>query len=98
VPGVDAAELAAYCLMLGDDALICRTGCRVVTRAPELEDEVALANIGLDLLGQARLLLTPGRRGRGRRPRRGRATPTSATAGEFRNVRLAELPDGDFAF
>src|SRR6478736_9536204 len=57
--GLDGADLAAYCLMLGDDALILAQ--RLIewcTRAPELEEEVALANLGLDLLGQARLLLS----------------------------------------
>src|SRR5919108_5738451 len=56
--GVDGDALAAYCLMLGDDALIMSHRLQQwVTNAPELEDEVAMANIGLDLLGQARLLL-----------------------------------------
>ena len=55
---VDAADLAVYCLMLGDDALIMSHRLQQwCTNAPELEDEVALANIALDLLGQARLLL-----------------------------------------
>lgn len=56
--GVDAADVAAYCLMLGDDALV--AGQRLAgwtTHAPELEEEVALANCALDLVGQARLLL-----------------------------------------
>ena len=58
-PGVDRTALAEYCLMLGDDALIMSHRLQQwVTRAPELEDEVAIANIALDLLGQARLLLT----------------------------------------
>src|SRR5215212_9874050 len=57
--GVDTADLTAYCLMLGDDALIMSHRLQQwVTRAPELEDELAIANIALDLLGQARLLLT----------------------------------------
>ena len=57
--GTDAADLAAYCLMLGDDALIMSHRLQQwCTNAPELEDEVALANIALDLLGQARLLLS----------------------------------------
>src|SRR3982750_1712110 len=56
---VDRADLAAYCLMLGDDALVMSHRLQQwVTRAPELEDELAIANIALDLLGQARLLLT----------------------------------------
>src|SRR3954464_3690894 len=56
--GVDPADLGAYCLMLGDDALVLSQRLTEwVTRAPELEEEVALANTALDLLGQARLLL-----------------------------------------
>jgi ring-1,2-phenylacetyl-CoA epoxidase subunit PaaC len=59
--GLDAAALGAYCLMLGDDALIFSHRLQEwVTNAPELEDEVAVANIALDLLGQARLLLARG--------------------------------------
>ena len=57
--GVDGQALAAYCLMLGDDALVYSHRLQEwVTRAPELEEETALANIALDLLGQARMLLT----------------------------------------
>ena len=57
--GTNAADLTAYCLMLGDDALIMSHRLQqCCTNAPELEDEVALANIALDLLGQARLLLS----------------------------------------
>lgn len=95
---VDGADLAAYCLMLGDDALVMSHRLQQwCTRAPELEDEVAVANIGLDLLGQARLLLT----------RAGKADGSSRTEDdlvyfrderEYRNVRLVELDNGDFAF
>ncbi|GAA3437451.1 1,2-phenylacetyl-CoA epoxidase subunit PaaC [Kutzneria kofuensis] len=95
---VDADRLAAYSLMLADDALVMSHRLQEwCTRAPELEDEVALANIGLDLLGQARLLLT----------RAGKADGTERSdddfaflrdAPDFRNVRLVELPNGDFAF
>jgi ring-1,2-phenylacetyl-CoA epoxidase subunit PaaC len=57
--GVDGTDLAAYCLMLGDDALIMSHRLQQwLARAPELEEETALANIALDLLGQARLLLS----------------------------------------
>ncbi|UJW34747.1 phenylacetate-CoA oxygenase subunit PaaC [Saccharothrix sp. AJ9571] len=96
--GVDAAELAAYCLMLGDDALIMSHRLQEwCTNAPELEDEVALANIGLDLLGQARLLLARA----GKADGTGRGEDELAflrDSGEFRNVRLVELSNGDFAF
>jgi len=56
--GVDAAELAAYCLMLGDDALVLSHRLSEwASNAPDLEEDIALANTALDLLGQARLLL-----------------------------------------
>jgi ring-1,2-phenylacetyl-CoA epoxidase subunit PaaC len=93
---VDRTDLTAYCLMLGDDALVMSHRLQQwVTRAPELEDELALANIGLDLLGQARLLLTRAGAVEGF----GRDEDTLAylrDAGEFRNVRLAERADDDF--
>ena len=58
-PGVDGALLAAYCLMLGDDALVLSHRLsRWTSRAPDLEEDIALANVALDLLGQARLLLS----------------------------------------
>ncbi|RCG22770.1 phenylacetate-CoA oxygenase subunit PaaI [Sphaerisporangium album] len=94
--GVDAADLAAYCLMLGDDALVMSHRLQEwCTRAPELEEEVALANIALDLLGQARLLLSRA----GTADGSGRDEDALAflrDAGDFRNVRLAEAVNGDF--
>ena len=53
------ADVSTYALRLGDDALVLaqRMG-EWVASAPQLEEDVALANIGLDLLGQARNLLT----------------------------------------
>ncbi|MET9970691.1 1,2-phenylacetyl-CoA epoxidase subunit PaaC [Streptomyces sp. NPDC006356] len=96
--GVDAAELAAVCVALGDDALVsAQRLAEWITRAPELEEEVALANIGLDLLGQARLLYS--RAGQADGTGRGEdAYAYFRDAGDFRNVRLAEVPCGDFAF
>jgi ring-1,2-phenylacetyl-CoA epoxidase subunit PaaC len=97
-PGVDGCELAALCLALADDALI--TAQRLgewCTRAPELEVELALANIGLDLLGQARLLYSRA----GQVDGTGRGEDAYAyfrDASDFGNVLLAELPNGDFAF
>jgi ring-1,2-phenylacetyl-CoA epoxidase subunit PaaC len=95
--GVDGGDLAAYCLMLGDDALVMSHRLQQwCTNAPTLEDEVALANIALDLLGQARLLLT--RAGQiDRSDRDEDAFAYFRDAGEFRNVRLVELDNGDFA-
>jgi ring-1,2-phenylacetyl-CoA epoxidase subunit PaaC len=95
--GVDGDELAAYCLMLGDDALVMSHRLQEwVGRAPELEEETALANIALDLLGQARPLLTRA----GQADGTGRDEDAYAfhrSVGEFRNVRLAEVVDADFA-
>jgi ring-1,2-phenylacetyl-CoA epoxidase subunit PaaC len=95
--GVDGADLAAYCLMLGDDALIMSHRLQQwLARAPELEEETALANIALDLLGQARLLLTRA----GQADATGRTEDDLAfgrTEQEFRNVRLAEGSDAGFA-
>ncbi|APU12592.1 MULTISPECIES: 1,2-phenylacetyl-CoA epoxidase subunit PaaC [Actinoalloteichus] len=101
-PGVDPAELAQYCLMLGDDALIlAQRLAEWCSRGPELEEDVAIANIALDLLGQARLLLTRAGEVQGA----GRTEDTLAYhrhAPEFRNVVLVEIdcgpgPGGDFA-
>ncbi|MEU3627566.1 phenylacetate-CoA oxygenase subunit PaaI [Amycolatopsis coloradensis] len=94
--GVDGARLAAYCLMLGDDALIFSHRLQEwCTNAPELEDEVALANIALDLLGQARLLLArAGKADGGDRSEDSYAFFRSEQ--EYRNVRLAELGGGHF--
>ncbi len=105
--GVDPRELAIYCLMLGDDALmLSHRVCEWCSNAPDLEEDIALANIALDLLGQARLLLSraaaadpgvvpvlpPG----------SPVPPEDALAffredHQFRNVRMAEVPGGDFA-
>jgi ring-1,2-phenylacetyl-CoA epoxidase subunit PaaC len=93
--GTDAEALAAQCLALGDDALIYSHRLQQwVTRMPELEEETALANIALDLLGQARMLLT--RAG----TILGRSEDDLAflrDEHEFHNVRFVERADGDFA-
>ncbi|WP_335970944.1 1,2-phenylacetyl-CoA epoxidase subunit PaaC [Streptomyces sp. CA2R106] len=96
--GVDADTLAATCLALGDDALVAAQRlAEWCTRAPELEEEVALANIGLDLLGQARMLYA--RCGQVDGTGRGEdAYAYLRGPADFRNVALAELPNGDFAF
>jgi ring-1,2-phenylacetyl-CoA epoxidase subunit PaaC len=77
-------------LELGDDALIASQRLSEwLTRAPTLEEEVALANIALDLLGQARALL-------------GHVGDEDALAyrrapEEYRCVHLVEREIGDFA-
>ena len=94
--GVAGADLAAYCLMIGDDALIMSHRLQEwLARAPELEEETALANIALDLLGQARLLLARA----GHADGSGRDEDDYAlrrSEPEFRNVTLAEVTDADF--
>lgn len=80
----------AAALALGDDALVLshRLG-EWMGHAPVLEEEVALANIALDLLGQARILLSmAGDEDELAYLREERA---------FRNVQLVEQPNGDFA-
>ena len=95
--GIDAQALAAYCLMLGDDALILSHRLQQwMTRAPELEEETAIGNIALDLLGQARMLLARA----GKADGSGRDEDSFAfwrEEREFRNVRLVERVDADFA-
>jgi ring-1,2-phenylacetyl-CoA epoxidase subunit PaaC len=107
--GIDPADLGAYCLMLGDDALVLSQRLTEwITNAPELEEEVALGNIALDLLGQARLLLaragSVGVLGRSREPGRARDTIPDEDAlayfrdaAEFRCTPLTAEPNGDFA-
>ncbi|MDQ6848739.1 MAG: phenylacetate-CoA oxygenase subunit PaaC [Actinomycetota bacterium] len=94
-PGVDSAALGAYCLMLGDDALVYSHRLQQwMTHMPELEEETAIANIALDLLGQARMLLA--RAGK----TDGRSEDELAyfrNEPDFRNVRLVEHHDADFA-
>jgi ring-1,2-phenylacetyl-CoA epoxidase subunit PaaC len=92
---LDADALATYCLMLGDDALVYSHRLQQwMTRMPELEEETAIANIALDLLGQARMLLARA------------GTVVGLTEDQlayfrdetdFRNVRLVEAQDRDFA-
>ena len=93
--GVKASEdVAQYALRLGDDALILSQRLSWwVSRAPELEEDIALGNVALDLLGHARVLLTYA----------GSAWDKSEDdlayfreEEDFRSLHLVELPNGDF--
>ncbi|MGY1780053.1 1,2-phenylacetyl-CoA epoxidase subunit PaaC [Geodermatophilus sp. SYSU D01036] len=105
--GVDPADLSAYCLMLGDDALVlAQRLTQWITAAPELEEEVAFGNVGLDLLGQARLLLaragSAGVHGRSRERATASIPDEDALAyfrdpDEFRCTGLVAAENGDFA-
>jgi ring-1,2-phenylacetyl-CoA epoxidase subunit PaaC len=89
-------SLFDYTLALADDALVSaqRMGWWI-SRAPELEEDVALANIGLDQLGQARHLLTYA----GELEGAGRTEDDLAYLRDdrdFLNVQLVERPMADF--
>jgi ring-1,2-phenylacetyl-CoA epoxidase subunit PaaC len=95
-PDSATTSLFDYTLGLADDALVSaqRMGWWI-SRAPELEEDVALANIGLDQLGQARTLLTYA----GQLEGIGRTEDDLAYLRddrELRNVKLVERPMTDF--
>jgi ring-1,2-phenylacetyl-CoA epoxidase subunit PaaC len=105
--GVDPVDLAAYCVMLADDALVySHRLAEWCSNAPDIEEDLAIANVALDLLGQARLLLA---RAAAADPSIVPALPEGSPVPpedalaffrgdqEFRNVRLVEVPNGDFA-
>jgi ring-1,2-phenylacetyl-CoA epoxidase subunit PaaC len=87
-----------YVLRIGDACLV--HGQRLAEwtgHAPVIEEDIALANIALDHIGQARALLTLA----GRLEGRGRDEDALAywrAEHEFRNPTALELPRGDFAF
>ena len=90
------AALAEYSLRLGDDSLI--LGQRLSEwcgHAPMIELDLSLANIGLDLIGQAQHFLGTAAE------QRGRGEDADALAFhrdvlDFRNCLLVEQPNGDF--
>src|SRR5437867_881926 len=87
-----------YVLRLADDRLV--LGHRLSEwcgHGPILEEDIALANIALDLVGEATLLLKLA----GELEGKGRNEDTLAyfrDAIDFRNALMCELPKGDFAF
>jgi ring-1,2-phenylacetyl-CoA epoxidase subunit PaaC len=93
-----SVALVEYLLRHGDDRLL--LGHRLSEwcgHAPILEEDIALANIALDYVGQANLLLTLA----GQLEGRGRDADAFAyfrEAVEFRNLQLVELPNRDFGF
>jgi ring-1,2-phenylacetyl-CoA epoxidase subunit PaaC len=95
VAAVDT-DVATYCLRLGDDALVLgQRLCEWAARSPQLEEDVALLNLALDLLGQARSLLTLA----GEREGAGRDEDDLAflrDETDVVNAQLVELENGDF--
>lgn len=90
------AALATYALRLGDDALVLshRLG-EWISNGPAIEEDIALGNIGLDLLGQARSLLTYAGEVEGA----GRSEDDLAylrEEREFLNLQITEIVNGDF--
>lgn len=54
---IDNQDLYTYVLRQADNAMIlCQRLCQWAAKAPELEEDIALTNIGLDMIGQARSL------------------------------------------
>ena len=95
--GVTENAFFDYLLRLADDRLV--LGHRLSEwcgHGPILEEDIALANIALDLIGQAALVLKLAGEVEGK----GRTEDALAyfrDAIEFRNAQLVELPNGDFA-
>jgi ring-1,2-phenylacetyl-CoA epoxidase subunit PaaC len=88
------AEVAEYALRLGDDALIlAQRLSHWISRAPELEEDVALGNIALDQLGHARSFL--GYAG-GAWDKTEDDLAYFRREPEFRCAHLFEQPNGDF--
>jgi len=90
-------SLFEYLLRLADDRLV--LGHRLSEwcgHGPILEEDIALANISLDLIGQATLMLKLAGEVEGK----GRDEDALAyfrEAVDFRNVQIVELPNGDYA-
>ena len=94
---MQANPLFSVTLALADDALV--LGHRLSEwsgRAPSLEEDIALSNLGLDLIGQARLFYTYA----GEIEGQGRTEDALAyfrDAAGYRNLLIVELENGDFA-
>ncbi len=88
-------DLHGFLLQLGDDALIAAQRlAEWCASAPELEEDLALANIALDQLGAARLFLSYAGEADGRTED---DLAYLRDDREFRNCLLVEQPNGDFA-
>ncbi|MZR31825.1 1,2-phenylacetyl-CoA epoxidase subunit PaaC [Sneathiella litorea] len=93
----DKDMLFDYLLRLGDNSLI--LGQRLAEwcgHAPMLEEDLALTNIGLDLLGQARMFLSYAGEVEGNGRDEDRLAYFRDTK-DWRNLLLLEQPNGDFA-
>lgn len=86
-----------FALRMGDNALILAQRLSAwCGHAPALEEDIAMANVALDLLGQAKMWLACA----GELEDKGRSADDLAflrDARAFRNVLLVEQPNGDYA-
>ena len=93
--------LLEYTLRLGDtDVVLAQRLSEWVGHGPIIEEDIALTNVGLDLLGQGRMWLAYAGEIETRSKGRGRSEDELAflrDAGAWRNAQLAEMPNGDFA-
>lgn len=95
---IESTPSVQYLLRIGDTCLI--LGQRIAEwsgHAPILEEDIAMSNMALDLIGQARAVLTHA----GTLEGRGHDEDQLAflrDEKDYRNLTLAELPRGDFAF
>ncbi len=89
-------QLFQYCLRLGDSSLV--IGHRLSEwcgHGPILEEDIAMTNISLDLIGQARIMLTYAGQVEGKN----RSEDDLAylrDSMDFRNLMITEQPNGDF--
>jgi len=97
---LDEALLALALRQADSPLVLAQRLCEWIGKAPILEEDIAQANVGLDLVGQARLWYAYAgeievRMGRVARGEDDFAFRRDASA--FRNVLLVEQPNGDFA-
>lgn len=89
--------LFEYCLRIGDTSLI--LGQRISEwcgHAPILEEDIAMSNIALDLIGQSRIILTYAALTEGKN-RTEDDLAYHRDARQYRNLLISEQPNGDFA-
>ena len=94
---ITESPLVLYALRRADDALI--LGHRVSEwcgHAPMMEEDMALANMGLDLIGQARELYTYAAKAEGAGNDEDKYAYLRDVR-QYRNLLLVEQPNGDFA-
>ncbi|HTU71288.1 MAG TPA: 1,2-phenylacetyl-CoA epoxidase subunit PaaC [Candidatus Baltobacteraceae bacterium] len=93
----ERASKGEYVLRFGDSALVLAQRCAAwVAHAPVMEEDVALANVALDLFGQAKLWLEYAAEIENQ-GRDADALVFQRDAGDYRNALLVEQPNGNFA-